>query len=464
MDVKLLGGDGEIGGNKILVEHKGTRIFLDFGMSFKQAGKFYSEYVQPRKCSSLQDFFEMGLLPELDGVYREDYLKHMGKPKEKRSIDGVFLSHAHADHAWYIHFLRIDIPIFCSKTTKVILQVLEDTGSGSVSDLVSACDTFVFYRNNKGALSRVSRKKSEFVHDRDFTILEPGKKVSVGVLEVEMVPVDHSLPGACGYIVYSDEGNLVYTGDIRFHGSHQKLSEDFVVKAKQAKPKILISEGTRIDTDKKDSEAEVKAKITDLISGADGLVFVEHPVRDLDRINTMYESAKANDREFVVNFKLAYLVQSLGDLCPFKLDDVKILVPKKSWGLIGKEDIDPDLIEQDYNKWERDFIDRDNSIIYSELKENPSKYVVSMNMWEINQLSDINPKNAVWIKSSCEPFDEEMKIDEKRKKNWLRHYKIKEYSAHASGHASGDKIREMIKEINPEKVIPIHTENPELYC
>jgi ribonuclease J len=235
------------------------------------------------------------------------------------------------------------------------------------------------------------------------------------------------------------------------------------MKAKQAKPKILISEGTRIDTDKKDSEAEVKAKITDLISGADGLVFVEHPVRDLDRINTMYESAKANDREFVVNFKLAYLVQSLGDLCPFKLDDVKILVPKKGWGLIDKKGIDPDLLEQDYNKWERDFIDRDNSIIYSELKENPSKYVVSMNMWEINQLSDINPKNAVWIKSSCEPFDEEMKIDEKRKKNWLRHYKIKEYSAHASGHASGDKIREMIKEINPEKVIPIHTENPELY-
>lgn len=82
-----------------------------------------------------------------------------------------------------------------------------------------------------------------------------------------------------------------------------------------------------------------------------------------------------------------------------------------------------------------------------------------MSMWEINQLSDINPQNAVWIKSSCEPFDEEMKIDEKRKKNWLRHYHIKEYSAHASG----DKIREMIKTINPEKIIPIYTENPELY-
>ena len=463
MDVTLLGGDKEIGGNKVLVEHKGTRIFLDFGMSFKQAGKFFSEYVQPRKCSSLQDFFKMGLLPDMEGVYREDYLNHMDKPKETRKIDGVFLSHAHADHAQYIHFLRLDIPIFCSETTKVILQVLEETGSNPLSDLVSAYDTFVFYTNKKGSLSRVTRRNPEYVHERDFRVMKPEKKVSIGSLEIEMVPVDHSLPGAAGYIVYSDEGNLVYTGDIRFHGSHQKLSEDFVEKAKKAKPRWLVSEGTRIDTDKKDSEEEVKTKITDLISGAKGLVFVEHPVRDLDRINTMFESAKANNREFVVNPRLAYLVRSLGDLCPFSLDDVKILVPKKSWGLIDKENIDYKLLEQDYSKWERDFIKRDNSVIYSELKKNPGKYVVSMSMWEINQLSDINPENAIWIKSSCEPFDEEMKIDEKRKKNWLRHYKIKEYSAHASGHASGDKIREMIKEINPEKLIPIHTENPELY-
>ena len=30
VSIKVLGGDGEIGGNKILIEHKGTRIFLDF--------------------------------------------------------------------------------------------------------------------------------------------------------------------------------------------------------------------------------------------------------------------------------------------------------------------------------------------------------------------------------------------------------------------------------------------------
>lgn len=462
MNINVLGGKKEIGGNKILIEHKGTKIFLDFGMSFKQAGKYFSEFVQPRKCSSLQDFFEMELLPEMDGLYREDYLKHMDKPKETRQIDGVFLSHAHADHSQYIHFLRLDIPIFCTETTKIILQTLEETGSNPISDLVSTYDTFVFYKNKKGGLSRVTRRNTEYVHERNFKILTPEKKITIGSLEIEMVPVDHSLPGACGYIIYSDEGNLVYTGDIRFHGSNQRLSENFVEKAKKAKPKWLISEGTRIDTNKKDSEKEVKIKITDLISKAKQMVFVEHPVRDLDRINTMYESAKANNREFVVNPRLANLINSLGKLSPFSLDDVKILVPKKSWGLIDKENMDSELIQQDYSKWERNFIDRDNSIIYRELIKNPEKYVVSMSMWEINQLSDIKPQNAVWIKSSCEPFDEEMKIDEKRKKNWLRHYNIKEYSAHASGHASGDTINKMIQDINPEQVIPVHTEHPEM--
>ena len=111
MNITVLGGKGEIGGNKILLEHKDTRIFLDFGMSFKQASTFFSEFLQPRKCAALTDFFELGLLPDIEGLYRGDYLRHMGRAEEERKIDAVFLSHAHADHSHYIHFLRFDIPI-----------------------------------------------------------------------------------------------------------------------------------------------------------------------------------------------------------------------------------------------------------------------------------------------------------------------------------------------------------------
>jgi len=86
-----------------------------------------------------------------------------------------------------------------------------------------------------------------------------------------------------------------------------------------------------------------------------------------------------------------------------------------------------------------------------------------MSMWEIGQLVDIKPQGAIWIKSCCEPFCEEMEFDEDRKKNWLNHFQIQEFFAHASGHASGKEIRNMIKEINPEVVIPIHTEHEDMF-
>jgi len=62
------GGVNEIGGNKILFEAGGTKIFLDFGMSFKIANQYFAEFLQPRKCTALTDFFDLGLLPDVKGI------------------------------------------------------------------------------------------------------------------------------------------------------------------------------------------------------------------------------------------------------------------------------------------------------------------------------------------------------------------------------------------------------------
>ncbi|UCH72166.1 MAG: MBL fold metallo-hydrolase [Thermoplasmatales archaeon] len=474
MEIKCLGGTNEIGGNKILVEHKGTKIFLDFGKSFNQFSKYFSEFLNPRKSVGLKDFFELNLLPDIEGIYREDYLKHMGRSTEKRDLDAVFLSHAHADHAQYIHFLRKDIPIYCNKATYIILKVLEETGVGSFSDLVTTCDSFTFYRNEKDKLSKVTRRNKKYVKSRPFVIMEPEKPIQIGSLKLEMLPVDHSLPGASGCIIYSDEGNLAYTGDIRFHGYNAEKSKRFIGKTTSVNPKWMICEGTRIDKTEKDAEDEIEKEITKLISNTKGLVFVEHPIRDLDRVVTIFEASKKNRREFVVTPKLAYLIKSLGKICPFKLDDIKILIPLREWGLICSNRTDLRLIaeefhpKREYKPWEQDLIwetsndKRKNVITYRELQKNPDKYVVSINLWEINHLSDIKPRDAIWIKSSCEPFSDDMEIDEERKNNWLEHFNIKRFTAHASGHASGEEIKKMIKKINPEILIPIHTEHPEM--
>ena len=48
--------------------------------------------------------------------------------------------------------------------------------------------------------------------------------------------------------------------------------------------------------------------------------------------------------------------------------------------------------------------------------------------------------------------------------NWLNHFNIpilKHY--HLSGHAAGPELIEMVCEINPDVLYPIHTEHAELY-
>ena len=108
------GGVKEIGGNKFLVEDKGTKIFMDFGMSFGAAGQYFSQFMQPRTSNSLIDMFEMGLLPKIKGLYRRDYAKHMGfGGDEETEIDAVLLTHAHVDHFAYITYLREPFSPLC---------------------------------------------------------------------------------------------------------------------------------------------------------------------------------------------------------------------------------------------------------------------------------------------------------------------------------------------------------------
>ena len=133
------GGVGEIGGNKILLESEGKRIWLDFGMSFKQSNLYFDDFLQPKRYNGVMDFLEMGLLPvlpDMSGFYRQDYLSHADMNVEtEAAYDAVFLSHAHADHVSYIHFLRNDIPIYAMDVTKRILASMDESSSGSFTKL-----------------------------------------------------------------------------------------------------------------------------------------------------------------------------------------------------------------------------------------------------------------------------------------------------------------------------------------
>ena len=483
MKLTFYGGIREIGGTKILLEYKDVRLLFDFGKSFSIYNDYFAEFVSPRKSEGLKDFFEFNLMPDISGIYRNDYLVHMGRAEENRGIDGVFLTHAHADHVDFLHFLRVDIPVYCTEATKNILRVIEKTTSKSFKDLSSKCDDFTYTPAPRAKYKKITRTIKDFIVERKFH-----HDIFIkNDLRVEKILVDHSLPGACAFIISIPEGNLVYTGDFRFNNVDDSNTQRFVEKITNLKPKWIICEGTNIDNFSEIlKEENVEKKMSEVISKVKGFVFVEHPIRDTDRIMSIYNAAKINNKIFVITLKIAYLINALEEknLTDLKLENFKVFIPSKKSGLINRntmriktkiegseqykiEDVkvSEDWVARDYSNWEREIIAqfKDQTITFRELKKNPKKYVISMSEWEIKHLIDLQPENAIWIKSSVEPFDLEMEFSEERKLRWLDHFKIQQFNIHASGHASSQEIINLINNLKPEVVIPIHTQSPETF-
>ena len=68
------GGVNEIGGNKVLLEDRDARIFLDFGRSFTMGADYFTGWLAPRAINGLGDYFEFNLLPKIKGIYSQKQL------------------------------------------------------------------------------------------------------------------------------------------------------------------------------------------------------------------------------------------------------------------------------------------------------------------------------------------------------------------------------------------------------
>jgi ribonuclease J len=424
------GGVNEIGGNKILLRDGKAKVFFDFGQSFTMGIDFFTSMLGPRWLCGLKDYFEFGLMPKIKGLYSKKQLMYTDISYSKPNFDAVFLSHAHFDHTAHICFIDEKIPVFCGSGTKLFLESMVETTFSSLGE-------------------------------HPYQTFRTGSVMEIGQLKVEPIHVDHSIPGAYGFIIHTSKGEIVYTGDLRAHGSKKEMTEEFIAKACECKPIAMISEGTRI-VEKRPrsnfSEFEVKEKSNEIVSGTKKIVFITHHGRDIDRFRTIYEVAKQNGRRIVIFPRLAYLLKKLVEDehldFPDPLKDKNILVyfRRKKTGT---------FIEEDYYLWERNFMQR--MVTADEVHENQIGLVMDLDFYQFGELIDIKPdKGSHFIHSMSEPFSEE-DIEDQVMHNWLNHFKIKFHQLHASGHMKRQELMEMIERINPKKVFPVHTENPAFF-
>lgn len=412
-----LGGVGEIGGNKFLVQDGDTRILLDFGMSYADRRRFYSEpFLSPRDEKEL---FEFGMLPKLQGLYRfED---------SEPTVEGVFLSHSHGDHSACISFLNRKIPVYCGETTATIIRALYETRTKSFEADISGLQ---------------------------FNTFRTGSKIKLGSIEVEPIHVDHSVPAAYGFVVHTSEGTLVYTGDLRVHGVKSAMTNDFIERA-QGKADALLAEGTNLIGATLTTEAEVQSKISSIVQASSKLVLAEFSNVDVDRFRTFYNVAKQNGRTLAISLRQAYLLSKLANEGQIDIPDVahdkNVVVYQRS--------------KKRYYEWEKNVLSFQNVVEASDIKGMQSKTVLASSARDFKELVDIRPEpGSSYILSISEPFNEEQEFEFERVVNWLDHFGLPMYHVHCSGHIMPDQLKTAIAKIGPKMVYPIHTDHPELYA
>lgn len=571
------GGVNEIGGNKILLQTEDGSVLLDFGRRMGEYGEYFSEFLVARSKNALRDMLRLGILPKIDGIYTphlvdmtllfedENVAKKVPLKEalnywkttdvrpcnpEHPAVDGIFVSHAHFDHIQDVSFLDPCIPVYCTEKTKVLAKAMTDVSVSGVDDQYYRVAKKVIIKQKPQLFKTLCpgecacseeketqlpiiedpKTKFKFTYDiapsyRTFNTACEGQ---IKGIKYKLIPVGHSIPGACSVLLTLTDGKrILYTGDVRFHGADEVSMDDYVRAVGPVD--VLITEGTRVGSEKILTEEQVGREISTDIGLSEGLVLINFGWKDLTRFNTIYQASKQNRRTLVISPKLAYLLYEMhfsfpteyadprttpnlkvylkreGDLLYSKADydkykmgylhyhgrniaqdDQNIVRVAERLGIGGNPDNPKNPLPHtsegqpyDYKElYELATHHLNNGIRAYQIREDPSQYVLMFSYWDANELFDLIPfggnHKTRYISASTEPFCEEMEIDESKMVNWLDFFGIAyDYEMnckaktfvrrHVSGHASKNELWGLIEKINPAKIIPIHTTEPNIF-
>jgi len=499
------GGVREIGGNKVLLEDDERKLFLDFGYPYSKYRTFYEEYLKPRAGAGLLDLLVMGLLPQLEGIYRTDLetgnlwqqFRRAEHYRRLEDIDGILLTHAHLDHSGHISFLREDIPVYATATTAFIAKAVQDSGIASFDQQVCYFTPRVeeclkgwkqgayvassggdrqrrFCVADKSGLSEDARNFWEKATRQKKLDSQPLDDIGKYSFNLRCFPVDHSIPGACAWGIETSSGWVIYSGDLRLHGRQGKLTELMIKEAAQLHPRALILEGTNVDKATNIAEQEVYKNAFKAINSARGLVIADFPPRDVNRLLTFLQVARDTKRKLTILPRDAYLLKTMRLLDP-QIPDIA----QEDAIVIYQETTASKSPAQWLKKTYEEYSSK--IVLAKDVSSNQDDFILCFSFWDLNELPSIQPRaGSLYVFSSSEPHNEEQEMDFWRLHHWLDRFQLRafglpverngkweiaeeEKGLHASGHACGPDLLRVASEIQPEVLIPVHSEKPEFY-
>ena len=327
------------------------------------------------------------------------------------------------------------------------------------------------------------------------------------------VSVDHSVPGSYAFIVEADGQKIAYTGDIRMHGRHPEKSEAFLRVLKETAIDALICEGTHAvpeggDPEAKmveqvsyalsrklggqapgrvqvgaESEADLDKALTDTVEAAEGLVVVEIPPIDLERLYSVWRAAQAAGRIFVIPSRLAHIVlQASKRIHGLELPPVKgtglylsqLRMPRDKRGPTDPEDAEE--LMDGRRSWEQRLAVQwvlEGGQVFGlpmgreAIRQHPDAFVICCPQ-ALSILPELCYDGMPWpltfVLSKSGPFNLEMALGSNRLQQWLSLFGCREYyHVHVSGHSPMEDIATVIDAAAPATLIPIHTRFPEAF-
>ena len=247
-------------------------------------------------------------------------------------------------------------------------------------------------------------------------VFKSEEQISIGDIKITPYLCDHSAFDSHMFLLECEGKKILYTGDFRSNG--RKFFQSLLNKL----PKVdaLITEGTNLSNNKIGkinlTEKELEKKGIELLEGNDRPVFVLIAGTNIDRIVTFYKIANTTKRLFLLDTYAGQITATIGGNIPNPrtFSNVRIFLTNQ----------DKYKILKNYPK---EFSFEGCTLFYS--------------MWEGYKKQ--------------ENMKEFLKFMEEKG--------VKTISLHTSGHADEKDFDKLIKKVEPEIIVPIHTENSEWF-